>query len=139
MYIDTHCHLSLEEDIQDVMKRCKEAKVNQIIISGCDFESIPESIKIAHDMQDIYLALGFHPETASEVTKKAPFPASGRRHEIVCARWTHFFHTRAPAKKPGHAATANKLSLYFTAFSPVCQFPGAKSPKLPEHFIPLAE
>lgn len=70
MYIDTHCHLSLEEDVQDVMRRCKEAKVNQIIISGCDFESIPESIKIAYDMQDIYLALGFHPETASEVTKK---------------------------------------------------------------------
>ena len=70
MYIDTHCHLSLEEDIQSVMNRCYEAKVNQIIISGCDFESIPESIEIAQDMKDIYLALGFHPETASKVTKK---------------------------------------------------------------------
>lgn len=68
MYIDTHCHLSLEEDVQDVMKKCHEVGVNKIIISGCDFESIPESIKIANRMQDVYLSLGFHPETADEVT-----------------------------------------------------------------------
>ena len=98
MYIDTHCHLSLEEDVQDVMRRCKEAKVNQIIISGCDFESIPESIKIAHDMQDIYLALGFHPETASEVTKKAPFPAGGRRR-VVCPRSGHICFAPAHPQK----------------------------------------
>lgn len=70
MYIDTHCHLSLEEDVQDVMKKCYEAGVNRIIISGCDFESIPESIKIAKQMKDVYLSLGFHPETADKVTLK---------------------------------------------------------------------
>lgn len=70
MYIDTHCHLSLEEDIQDVMKRCKEVNVDKIVISGCDFESIPDAIKISKEIPNIYLTLGFHPETASKVTEK---------------------------------------------------------------------
>ena len=69
-YIDTHCHLSENDNVKEIMNKCYEVSVNKIIISGCDFESIPSSIKIANEMDSIFLSLGFHPEVADIVTSQ---------------------------------------------------------------------
>ena len=50
MYIDTHCHI-LEEYYDDIDNVVKEnfSVVDKIIVSGCDKESIEESIKVVKD------------------------------------------------------------------------------------------
>ena len=72
MFTDTHCHLS-KEDYDDIEKVIEDAKINHInrlIISGCEKRNIDESIEIASNYENIYLALGFHPEEVDNITKK---------------------------------------------------------------------
>ena len=66
MFIDTHCHLSLEDydDIDTVIKENKEAGIDKIIISGCTKDSIIESIELSKKYKDIYLTIGYHPSEA---------------------------------------------------------------------------
>lgn len=70
MYIDTHCHLSLEDydDIDLVIKENRESGIDKIIVSGCTKESILESINLANTYDDIFLTIGFHPSEASIIT-----------------------------------------------------------------------
>lgn len=70
MFIDTHCHLSVEDydDIELVLKENKKAGIDKIIISGCTKESIIESNDISKQYEDVYLTVGFHPSEASITT-----------------------------------------------------------------------
>lgn len=70
MYIDTHCHLSKTdyENITDIINNATDNKVNNLIISGCDKESILESIKIARENNNVFLTLGYHPSEANNIT-----------------------------------------------------------------------
>ena len=46
MFIDTHCHLSIEDynDIEQVILESRKEGVSPIIISGCTKSSIIESL-----------------------------------------------------------------------------------------------
>jgi len=72
MFIDSHCHLSVKdyENIENIIKEAKENNVKKLIVSGCDKESIIESIDIAAQYDNIYLSLGFHPSEANKTTQE---------------------------------------------------------------------
>ena len=72
MYIDTHCHLSNNDygNIDEVIKENRENGVDMIIVSGCDLESIKESIDLSSKYEDLYLTIGFHPSEADIITDK---------------------------------------------------------------------
>ena len=63
MYIDTHCHLSVDDydDIDLIIKENRENNIDKIIISGCTKDTIIESIDIAKKYEDVYLTVGYHP------------------------------------------------------------------------------
>ena len=63
MFIDTHCHLSIEDydDIEKVIKDNKEAGIDKIIISGCTRESIIESLELSKKYEEVYVTIGYHP------------------------------------------------------------------------------
>lgn len=69
MFVDTHCHLSLEdyEDIEKVLLENKEAGVSKIIISGCDKKGLKESLSFIHAYNDVYASIGYHPDSVDEV------------------------------------------------------------------------
>jgi TatD DNase family protein len=70
MFIDTHCHLSIKDydDIEKIISDDFE-KVDKIIISGCDKESIFESIEIANKYENIFVTIGYHPDQVDVVTE----------------------------------------------------------------------
>ena len=70
MFIDTHCHLSSSdyEDINSVIVENRENGIDSIIISGCDKNSIIESLEIAKKYSDVYVTIGYHPSEA-EITE----------------------------------------------------------------------
>ena len=72
MFTDTHCHLSKDdyEDIDKVIENAQKNGIYRLIISGCEKNMIKESIEIANTHPNIYLALGYHPEEADEVTEQ---------------------------------------------------------------------
>lgn len=69
MFIDTHCHLSMEdyEDIDLVIKENVKAGVERIVISGCSKDWIVESLALAEKYEGVYVTLGYHPSEADIV------------------------------------------------------------------------
>ena len=63
MYIDTHCHVFSEyyDDIEEIVRKCKENNVTKIIVSGCDMKSNTEVLELVNKYDIIYCTIGFHP------------------------------------------------------------------------------
>ncbi len=71
MFTDTHCHIYKEyyENIDETIKNAKENHVNRFINNGCDTTSNKEVLKLAENYNDMYCALGIHPEKVEEYSK----------------------------------------------------------------------
>lgn len=63
MFIDTHCHLFNEyyENIDNIIRKCKEANIKRIIVSGVDKRSNMEVLELVSKYDMVYGSLGFHP------------------------------------------------------------------------------
>lgn len=70
MFIDTHCHLSIEnyDDIDSVIKDNLDAGVKKIIVSACNRRTLNEALELSSKYDCIYVTLGYHPEEAVSVT-----------------------------------------------------------------------
>ena len=72
MFIDTHCHLSLEdyENIEQVIIENRNALVEAIIISGCTKDTILESLRYANQYSDVFVTIGYNPSEASNIVEE---------------------------------------------------------------------
>lgn len=73
MYIDTHVHLNAdqyEEDLQLVIDRALEAKVNYMVVIGFDRKTIERAISLAEKYDFIYAVVGWHPVDAIDCTEE---------------------------------------------------------------------
>ena len=68
--IDTHCHLSLTDDIDGILIDAKKNNVLKLIISGCDKRSIRDGLEIIYRYPEIYMTIGFHPDEVDDLTDK---------------------------------------------------------------------
>ena len=70
MFIDTHCHLSIEDysDIHQIIIENREAGIGKMIVSGCTKDSISEVLVLSKNYDDIYLTIGYHPSEALSIT-----------------------------------------------------------------------
>lgn len=67
MLTDTHAHLywpSFKEDLEEVIKRSKEAEVTQVINIGVDVKTSQESAQLGSDKVKFYSTIGIHPHEA---------------------------------------------------------------------------
>ncbi|MBO5376235.1 MAG: TatD family hydrolase [Bacilli bacterium] len=71
MYIDTHCHISKKDydNIDQIIKDAEKNNVKKLIISGCDKDSIKESLEIAKKYENVYLSLGYHPSEVDSISQ----------------------------------------------------------------------
>ena len=63
--IDSHAHLNdnaFISDFKEVIKRAKENGVKTILIPGWDIQSSINAISIANEFENVYAAIGIHPE-----------------------------------------------------------------------------
>jgi len=68
--IDTHCHISLTDDIDSMVMDAEKNNVLKFIMSGCDAKSIRDGLEIIYRYPTIYMTAGFHPDEADSVTDK---------------------------------------------------------------------
>ncbi|MDR2636148.1 MAG: TatD family hydrolase [Campylobacteraceae bacterium] len=64
MIIDTHCHLDdgrFDDDLDEVIKRAKEAGISSILLPGADIFDLPKAREISYRYHDIFYAAGVHP------------------------------------------------------------------------------
>ena len=69
MFIDTHCHLSVNDydDIPSLINKIKESGIKKIIVNGCDMKSNLEVLELVKKYDFVYGALGFHPTELDNV------------------------------------------------------------------------
>ena len=63
---DTHCHLDdieFEEDRKSVIQRAVDAGVVRMLCPGIDLKSSRAAIAIAEDYEEVYAAVGVHPNS----------------------------------------------------------------------------
>ncbi|MFC1806757.1 TatD family hydrolase [Candidatus Omnitrophota bacterium] len=73
MLIETHAHLDFPEynnDLDDVIKRSKEAGVEYIINVGANMEGSLASVELSRKYDMIFASCGIHPHDASTVNKQ---------------------------------------------------------------------
>ncbi len=69
--IDTHCHLTFPElvdDVEAVLQRSKAAHVTSWITVGTDTAENQKAIELAEKFDNLYVAAGIHPHEAKNVT-----------------------------------------------------------------------
>ncbi len=72
MIVDTHIHLDdprYSDDLEEVLKRSKEAGVNRWIIPGADPKTLPRAVELAQEYEDIFFAVGVHPYDAKNYNR----------------------------------------------------------------------
>lgn len=73
MFIDTHVHLNAdqyEEDLQQVIERALEAKVEKMVVVGFDRKTIERAMKLIEQYDFLYAAIGWHPVDAIDCTNE---------------------------------------------------------------------
>ncbi len=71
MFIDTHVHLNADqydEDLQQVIERAIEAKVEKMVVVGFDRKTIERAMKLADEYEFIFAVIGWHPVDAIDCT-----------------------------------------------------------------------
>lgn len=73
-YLDSHCHIN-DDDLypirNEVISRAREAGVGHILVIGWDVESSKKAISIAHEFEDVYAAVGIHPENLEGINEQS--------------------------------------------------------------------
>ena len=64
MLTDTHCHIYKEyyENIDELMDKINYSGVNRIINNACNFKTCKEVLDLASKYNNMFIALGLHPE-----------------------------------------------------------------------------
>jgi TatD DNase family protein len=68
MLVDTHAHLDFPEfatDLDEVLRRAKEAEVSKIIAIGTTLQSSRQAILFAEQHPEVYAVIGIHPTSVS--------------------------------------------------------------------------
>ena len=74
---DTHAHLNfkaLQDEVEDIIARSKEAGVHTITVPGTDNKSSVRAVEIAQQNEGIYAAVGIHPHHVFEIISESSIP-----------------------------------------------------------------
>ena len=74
MFIDIHSHISdkkFDGEVDAVILRAKDAGVGKIVCVGCDMETSKKALALAKKFENVYAAIGFHPNNVFEFDKAA--------------------------------------------------------------------
>ncbi len=73
MLIDSHCHLQdpqFDADRRAVLQRARRNGVSALVLVGTDLETSRSALDLADSLEDVYVAVGFHPHSADEMTQR---------------------------------------------------------------------
>lgn len=71
-FIDTHCHLDMEDyrqDLDSVLARATKSGVKTIITIGIDVPSSIKAVRLAESYSQVYAAVGIHPHDVANAAE----------------------------------------------------------------------
>lgn len=67
MIADSHCHLENNDDLEDVIKRAKDAGVRYMLDAGANIDNLNCHLDICERFDGVYTAVGVHPHQAKDL------------------------------------------------------------------------
>lgn len=64
-YTDSHCHLTMA-DAAPTLARARELNVRGFVVPATKLEDAPQAVALAHQHDDVWAAVGFHPHEAKD-------------------------------------------------------------------------
>lgn len=71
MFIDSHCHLTLDDfqdDLDDVILRADKAGIEKIIVPGMDLPTSKYAVELSEKYEIVNAAIGVHPQDSKKFT-----------------------------------------------------------------------
>jgi len=104
MLIETHAHLDYPDfahDLDDVLRRAKDAGVTRIITIGTSVESSRRAIALAEKYPAVYAAIGVHPTYVEEVEEDVftPLHELAQNPRVVAIGETGLDYHRLPSEE----------------------------------------
>jgi TatD DNase family protein len=114
VFYDTHAHLDFPEfqnDLPELLDRAKLAGVSRIITIGTDLESSRRSVAIADQYPEVFAAVGWHPNHASEAPDdiRDELTSLARHPKVVAIGETGIDRYRLPTPTPEQPADLHAL------------------------------
>ncbi|NQZ29350.1 MAG: TatD family hydrolase [Mycoplasmatales bacterium] len=83
-YIDTHMHVVPSEfdDYKEILQEAFEKGVHKMFVVGCEEKTIPETLEVAKEYDNIYPIIGIHPNDSTGV-KDADFVRSHFTDDVI--------------------------------------------------------
>lgn len=70
LFVDTHCHVDLYPDLEDIIAHARQAGVVAIVAVSMNIESMEKVMEISNSYSNfIFPSLGLHPEASSNTTE----------------------------------------------------------------------
>jgi len=88
MLTDTHCHIFNKDydNIFEILENLKEYNLKRIIINGCNHETNEEVMKLIDKYDNVFGALGIHPNDVDEdIDKNVDYIKSNLSHPKIIA------------------------------------------------------
>ncbi|GIW47024.1 MAG: hypothetical protein KatS3mg078_0901 [Deltaproteobacteria bacterium] len=70
MFVDTHAHLEMLEDVEVVIKRALAHGVSRVVAVSSNLESSRRTLEIARTFPQVFAAIGVHPHEALSLNKE---------------------------------------------------------------------
>src|SRR3990172_6381056 len=106
MFIDTHAHLfypNFKDDLDEVIKRAKDAAVDFILVPATDLATSEEVIKLTEKYEMVYGAVGIHPhetkEWDSSLIKKIEALSSHKKIVAIGEIGLDYYYDYSPKEK----------------------------------------
>ncbi|MBA4316989.1 MAG: radical SAM protein [Flavobacterium sp.] len=106
MFIDTHAHLfypNFNGEVDEVIKRAREAGVDYIIVPGTDLASSAQAIELAEKYDFIYASVGVHPHDSkdwdSSLLKNIEDLAASKKVVAIGEAGLDYFYDYSPKNK----------------------------------------
>ena len=66
MLIDSHCHLSSVDNLDEVIRRATDSGVGLMLNAGGKFDELEQNLKICNKFNNVYTVSGVHPHDAKD-------------------------------------------------------------------------
>ena len=90
-FTDSHCHLTMS-DAASGLERARSAGVAGFVVPATKLEDAPHAVAVAHQHDDVWAAVGFHPHEA----KDCDDAAFAEIEQPVSVIWSPVIQFRTP-------------------------------------------
>ncbi|SHE80963.1 TatD DNase family protein [Marinitoga hydrogenitolerans DSM 16785] len=112
--IDTHCHLSLIDDKEEIIKSFEINNIEFVIEVGINVENSFKTVELANEHENIFCSVGIHPNDSKNLTNKdydSIYVLANNKKVVAIGEIGLDYYREYTTKKEQFASFSNQLQI----------------------------